>query len=320
MDYSNLKNIFRGNRYCSLNVAPMVDHRPKNETYDHNQKSASLFLPLILINIFNTAGPVFGEASNYDPHLRKSIDSLLKESLKLTNICSGKGKRYTLYPELKHYYGVRYEKNSFLIAAGIGLVSKFEFFPSAHVAFQLTLKETDTGKVVSTRYISENYLFNPTDPGLNINTSAFGPGAEILKATTRVPTIALHRLLTRLPYELETMLAQDHDIKVDQDSDPESFMLVRLTKEYDFNEIVIIEIKTGRILFNKITRRIFPIMSKPNEWVVAPVSVKTRRWLNKNDYHNLLNILNKFYKVSFKGNLTAATFSGVRDPKPDPVK
>ncbi|ETR67808.1 MAG: hypothetical protein OMM_11186, partial [Candidatus Magnetoglobus multicellularis str. Araruama] len=92
---------------------------------------------------------------------------------------------------------------------------------------------------------------------------------------------------------------------------PKTFMIVRLTKEYDFQEEMIIDYDTGLVISDTIVPRATAIISKPNEWVVPPYS-ESGHWLSSEEYGYYIDILKLKYKVKFKDNITCANFYGIK--------
>jgi len=117
--------------------------------------------------------------------------------------------------------------------------------------------------------------------------------------------------MEKLPYIVDQMLANEPEALLPDDLNLETFTVLRLTGEYDFQEEMTIEYETGRILGDVIVRQALPVISKPNEWVVSPLS-KDGHWLSDAQYQKLIEKLKEKYDVVYSKNLTAANFYGVR--------
>ena len=298
-------------RNCRIKVAAVEDGRSKVETTKTKQSNIVYMVPLIIWNQSAVAGPEYAEPVSYDADLIPNLQKLMTSIINSSGLCDDRGKTYLLQTKLVHYYGVSYIKASGFSMLLSNNFKKHEFFPTGHVTFQLTLIEEETSMVIDTQYVSESYLFNEFDPDLAVAHAIYLPTPDIIDNKSLVALVALKRLMEKLPYIVDQMLANEQAVQIQDDSNIETFTVLRLTSEYDFQEEMTVEYETGRIIRDVIVRRALPVISKPDEWVVSPLS-KSGHWLSDEQYQKLIEKLKEKYNVVYLKNLTAADFYGVR--------
>ena len=306
-------------RPCSIDIAPLVDLRPEEETTKPNQVKPHHFVPAILWWQWGNAGPMFAKPEYYDHDLLTSMRALMETTLDESGVFAAQGPKYVLKARLHHYYGVGYQKEMAIVSAGAAMADHY-FFPTGHVGMELTLVEESSGREVATRYVSEAFLFAPDILGADTRHTAYGMSSNSLTDNrTLMATVALRRLMLRLPLIVDQMVAQEPAAALPMAMSPSQFVVERVTDEYDFVERMTIEYATGRVLRDEITRRKAPLVSKAGEWVVSPVA-ESGHWMSQQQYDDLLEVLARRYKVEIDDNLSAARFSGQRDDPVEPVE
>lgn len=296
-------------RACSIQVDAVADNRPVMETKNFDQTKFQHFVPLLIWNQWAMAGPVYGNAEYYDERddLPSTLKLLMENVINDSRLCSNSEKRYMLKPELLHYYGVYYSKELAVATMGASVIVNFDFFPTGFVGLKLTLIDEESSKVIGTRYLSNSFLFNNNERSLSAEHNAYG--TEYTHSNkVNVPIIALKNMMRELPYMLDKMIAESQNGQGFDVSQIKTFTIVRLTKEYDFQEEAVVEFDTGRIVRNTVTRRTTPIISRPGEWVVLPVN--NGHWLGSEEYSAMIEHLKHKYVVDFSDNLSAANFYG----------
>ena len=303
-------------RGVHISVAPVVDRRPKMEVVSTNQTAPRYVVPVIIWNQWSTAGPVFGHPTHYGPNLIPGLRSLIHTTLRRGGLQSEGGQRYSLQAELHHFYGVNYNKKWFLFTPWSASSLIYSFFPLGYVGLSLRLVDP-SGKVVGARYLTESFLFNPFARRLTTRHSAYGPGVNIVDNRSMVPMIALQLMMNKLPAVVDQMLAERGASGAKDPTGHKTFKLIRLTREYDFQQEMVVEVESGRIISNKMVRRRIPILSRPGEWVVAPIA-PSGRFMGSKEYARFVERIKQKYDVVFGSNLSAATFRGVRGATPRP--
>jgi hypothetical protein len=283
----------------------------------------------------------------YAVDLTSDLGALLGTVLDEADICSGDGPRLTVRPTLRHYFGLAYEKSFGFATYGGGSFVQYGFWPVGQATLELELLDGD--RVLGSTVIDERYLFNPEDPGMSTaHTAVAGATHSIIEARKIVPRAALQRVLAEVPLAVDRMLAGVPGAQVEQvappepplaltptaatgdppqaviaepplalpadppagpGADPPSFLVIRLTREYDFQEELRIETATGRIISDRVVRRRFPVFSAPDEWVVAPVG-PDGHWLSDEAYRAMLARIEARYALDRTANGTAARFLG----------
>jgi len=294
---------------CQIEVDPIIDKRPLYETEELEHYKYRKIIPLLLFNYWDSAGPIFVNIENYDKDMKRNLQKLLTNTLQKSNICSeNSDNKYLLKPELIHFYSVSYYKYStFLTVAAVD--TTYSFFPTGFICLKLTLINKNTSEVISEKYLSNAFLFNPLDETLSINQNAHGL-KHSYENKIGVSIISLTRTMKMLPTIVDEMLSKE-SLLTETNKKNTLFTLVRLTKEYDFQEEIVVDYKTGQIISNEIVLRNIPIISKPNECVVAPY-LHSEHWLSFDEYRKLITKLQDKYDIRFNENITSANFYGVK--------
>lgn len=298
-------------RACTLSVDAVVDRRPAVEqTPDSDGSTPALryLVPLLLINFWETSGPRYANPELYAHDMLPDLKTLLGRTLDASGLCAGAGPGLSLRPTLQHYYGLSYEKTLGVAGFGGGTSSVYAFFPAAQVVVDLELLQN--GAVLDRVTLSERYLFNDRDVEMSTPAgTTSGSPLAIAQARTQAPKLALERLLLQVPDAVDRMLSRVPGATIPPAEG--SFLVVRLTREYDFQEEMRIETATGRIITDRVVRRRLPVLGAPGEWVVAPIDA-AGRWLDPSAYARLVAQLGGTYKVAFDTNLSVASFGGVK--------
>lgn len=293
----------------------IIDKRPLNETKKFNHVKIKLLIPLILYWNQISKGPLYANPKYYDQDLLQSLRYLLYsviDSSRIATITNDSIQaKYTVKTELMHYYGVGYiEKNlSWLLAS----YSQFKtsFYPTGHIALKITLIENPTKKVLSSKYLSESYLHNPDISGVPIEKVEHFWTLSDTDARTSIATKTLKRLLYKFPFEIDEMISNYEENEINKFDSIQHFTILRLTKEYDFLQEVKIDYSTGKILSDTTVFRYLPIISKPQEWIVSPIS-SDGHYMNNHQYLKFIEVLKRKYNVSIDRNLNAANFYGIK--------
>ena len=319
---------------CAIVVEPVEDKRVK-DVYNADWSMGAGFYVLLSSS---QEGPIFSKAETLTnmKGLGKAMQVVLDES----GLFSGKGKKYTLQTELMFFYGVsfyyRYAFDLYIVVH-----NTFRFAPTGYVGMKLTLMD-ENKNIVSERYVDKSFLLNlqvvsntnyaqigyeggyPEKVIVNEYLMAIPTGqraglADIAgyEAYTGVfsntldlmPLVCLKQIFEELPYTVAEMIA-DEDVGAITPLTLESFSVIRMTREYDFVEEVVVDYKTGDVVSAKMIRRTFPVCSKPDEWVVSPV--QKGYYLSASEYKEFVGALAKKYNVGFDKNLTAANFYGIK--------
>ncbi len=152
-------------RACSIQVDPVADNRPDVEIRKFDQTKIQHLVLLLIWNQWASAGPVYGNTEYYDERddLPSTLKLLMENVINDSGLCSNSGKRYILKPELLHYYGVMYNKESGNLFYGLFFISQtavdYDFFPTGFAGLKLTLIDEESSRVVGTRYLSNSFLF-----------------------------------------------------------------------------------------------------------------------------------------------------------------
>ncbi len=318
------ERVFAAPRSCQLSVAKVVDARPVHER-DPDERRQTAFQFMVPIGIWNEwahAGPVYGDSAWYaEGGLLPDLATTLSRTLDASGLCDGSGIQMSLVVTLRHFYGVSYHEEHNAIAAGAALLITQDFHPSAQVAMTLEVQDAE-GRTLTATDISESYLHNPDD----LDT---GDG-ESVAPLEGAALVAAHRLMSRVPYAVDRILA-DVDGLATTGAPGSTFVVTRLTPEYDFVEEMAIDRDSGRIIRNQVVPRTLPVFSRPGEWVVAPLGADGH-WMSASTYRRFVEDLDRDYRVAFGDNLSMATFRGKRpvappdpkvaaaasDPDPDP--
>lgn len=307
-------------RNCQIEIGGIEDRRPIEEVSHINNGRLQYYIPHIFVFPFYFigqfclaragAGPLYGNPEYYDSSLVQNLPLLMNDVLNKSGMYRKEGKKYLLKPELLHYYGVSYYTFSWMMALG---GNKSTFFPTGFVSLKLTLYDKETSKVIGVRYLSEAFLFNPADSMLSIaHTAEHGTGYDIAECNmSGVAIIALKRAMRKFPAIIDQILSNENEATVPTASTPKTFTVIRLTREYDFQEEMNIEYETGKILRDSIVDRSLPVFSRPDEWVVSPVT-EDGYWMSDEKYTGFINMLKQKYDVDFADNLSVAVFSGMR--------
>lgn len=294
----------------SVQVGPIVDRRPIYETEDFDQSGFRYFVPALIWWQWSTAGPIFANPKHYDLDLLSSLRGLMSDVINRSSLGSPNASvKYILKPELLHFYGVGYTKGMFIATMGAAAMNKFQFYPAGYVSLKLTLLDASTKKPVAIRYLSDTFLFNPVEPTLGTGHSAQGGmGMAIINNKSQVAILALKNAMQQLPETIGSMLA-DVGPGRGESAEPTHFMLVRLTDEYDFQEELVVEIASGRIVRNTLEKRTSPIASRPGEWIVSPIAADGH-YMSAAEYVTFIEGLKTNYNIEFQGNLSAARYLG----------
>jgi len=267
-------------------------------------------VPFILFNFYGKSGASFINSHKIDPEVKTNFKALVKDTLVKSNIINGKGKKYTLKINVLHFYGVNYSKRGGFIGAGAYMIEEFTFYPAGYVNLELLLIDNATKKVLGKRYISNAYLLNPKHPKLKYakgHSAYSGISQSIDQQKIDVAVIALSRVMDELPTAIDQMLSQQRNLQLGY-VNTNTFTLARMTKEYDYVELMTVNTRTGQILKKEIVKRNFPIVSKPNEWFVLPMA--DGHWLSKRKYKQLIRAVGRRYRLNTKDNLNVALFKG----------
>jgi hypothetical protein len=304
-------------RPCNIEVDPVIDSRPVEETEKTNQIKFQYFIPAVIWWQWSLAGPSYADPKSYDSSLIPNLRGLIDNVLKKNNLCDpGASRQFVLIPELQHYYGVSYEKSMAFASTGGAFFKDFIFFPTGYVSLKLTLKDKQTGTIVGTRLLSETFLFNPADTALSLSETAIEQRNYRQNNKSRSATVALRKVMTRLPGILDEMLTEAGIGGMKLSS--QTFTVWRLTREYDFIEKMVLETGNGRIVSDELVFRRWPIISKPDEWIVAPID-DNGHWLSIDEYASLITKLQDRYTIEFGSNLSAALFKGLRSGSQAPA-
>lgn len=287
-------------RDCNIELKPTIDKRPSEGKTVTDYSKFTAFVPALIYFYAAKEGPIYAETKYYDSTLLESIDYLLKEQVARSNLSSGSGKTYTIQPELLHYYGVGYAKAYSQAIGKSSSSNTYAFFPTGYVAIKLSLLD-ENGKSIRSQVIQRTYLFNDKD--------------ELHKVfpnnSTYIATKALTGVLKQFPQALDVLMSGDGSLPAEALSD-DTFIITRLTKEYEYLEEVVIERSTQRILSTNMVERTAPIYSRPDEWVVAPYT-QSGHWMNSQEYSKLLEKLKEQYDVGYGENISVASFYGVKE-------
>jgi len=311
--FPETRNTFKTLRNVQIVFDSIIDKRP---TYEIKGKSfAGLYylIPLIIFDSWSSSNSSYTSGENYDISLIPSLTELMQNVLLKSNVYSTNNapKKYFLKTELLHYYAFHYTKSStwciWIIYPVSTTNNDYYFFPTGFVSMKLTLTDSETMKPVSTRYISNGFMFNPNAEGLSNDNTAYGISQDKTEQCVQVASLALKDLMVSLPDVIDEMLAEQGNLTSNLEIN--TFKLIRLTNDYNFQEEVLVEYETGNILKSEVVKRKTPILSKPDEWIVAPVN-DDGRYLSNAQYNDLIITLQQKYDVSFGSNLSAANFYG----------
>jgi hypothetical protein len=299
---------FGGPRPCTLNVQPVEDRRPEVERSggEGGKPRFKYFVPALLWWQWAMAGPRVGQPELYAVDFLPDLNAVMKATMERSGVCAGGGPVASLKTSLRHYVGLSYQKVEQIVSYGAAAAVSYDFFPVAHVAMDFELATADG--IVERFTLDGRYLFNPTDPGMSTKQPGV-PGGTLPPAVSRqlAPRVALERMLAQLPDRVDRALAGLGGAEAPAAND--TFLVARLTREYDFVEEMVVETDTGRIVTDRVVRRRLPVLGAPDEWVVVPVD-GNGRWLTNEGYATLVNRLRRNYQVEFDGNVSAAKFGG----------
>ncbi len=283
-------------------IDKVSDLRPK-KYQGKKQHTQKLALPLLLYYHFEDAGPVFEMDQNIDVQLQASLNSVVKQTLKASGMAASSGRTYALAIEIINLYSVNYTKNSMLFMSGSGSNMSCNFYPTGHMALRLRLHDLAKKDKYCYRVISSSHLYNPKhEMAKDVKT--------IQKARVVTAQVAVRETLTKLPMFLDSMVADLSGNGTQTTSAPKTFKIVRMTREYDFQEEVEVDYKTGTIVDAKIVKRKNPVVSAPNVWYLS--RIRDGRWLGNTAYESLVSMIGKKYTVSQKINMNVALFKGIK--------
>jgi hypothetical protein len=301
---------FKSTRPCSITIDPIKDRRPLYETKNTSQEKTSYFWTILLWWQWASAGPRFCDTINYDSSLTTNMQLLMKDVIGQSNLASGQGPEYVIKPELLHYYGVSYTKNFFCASVGAAASVNYTFFPTGFMMMNVDVVEKNSGKLVGSRLLSGTFLFNPDDTGTSLSHTAQAGWTGSGFSSSRVAAVSLRKIMERLPLTVDQILSGQVPV-TDTTQVPKSFTIIRLTSEYEFEERIVIEYETGRIIKDAITKRQLPIISRPDEWIVSPLD-PTGHWMTPEQYKKYIDVLKQKYSgIVFKDNLNAAVFASM---------
>ncbi len=289
------------------NVLPIIDKRPEIEK-GGTEKSYSVFIPLLIYFQFGCAKNEYCKEKFFDDNLLPNLQELTSRVLNGTQQ-SNKTESATLDVEIEllHYYGHHYEKNMFLTGAGFF----YTFFPDGFVSMKIKLLKNN--EIIDSCLVNSSFLFSPFLDGTSLEHTAFSGirTKDLVNNYSLTANYALKKLMTELSGRVAEMASglQNGNNMPDEIDD---FLVIRLTKEYNYYEEACIDYPTGEILSDTIKYRKIPIISKPDEWIVAPYTSKGK-WIGKEGYKDLVEKLGDRYDVSFVDNLNAANFYGTRE-------
>lgn len=300
-------------RACKIAVMDVTDARPVGEVTELNHRELRYLVPLLLINLWSGAGPVYLDLDLYaDQSIKQGVEGLLQRVVDQSGVFSGQGKTYDLSVRINHLYSVSYSKYAYLIGFGGSSIEKYKFFPCGHVELAVTLKDRQTGAVVGETLLTRSFLFNQKHPQLSCaHTAEQGVIAEE-ENRKGVLTIALRSAMIDLVTKLDQMVAADLP-GPEVCAPPDVFRVMRLTDEYDFCEEMAIESATGLILFNRMRPYSGPVVSRPGDWIVSPRDERGL-WMAPAQYRKVVGLLSTNFNVGFDGNQDAAFFRGWHPP------
>jgi hypothetical protein len=305
---------FKTPRACTITVGAVQDARPDVERVEGAEgttPSMRYFLPLLLWFQWETSGPRYTRPDLYAGNLLQDLQTVIGRTIDESALCAGGGPNFELTPTLHHYSGLSYEKSMAFVSYGGGAFIQYAHFPVGQVELEMVLSRE--GQRVGALRLGERYLFNPGDRGNSTSHAAVGGAAPAIDQGRKIaPRIALERLLMQVPDGLDRVLAEQPGAVVREATG--SFLVVRLTREYDFQEEMLIETATGRIITDQVVRRRLPVLGSPGEWVVAPLDA-AGRWMSAAEYRAFVAQLARRYRLVFEGNLTAARFEGMKGGK-----
>lgn len=310
---------------CMLEVAPVVDDRPRFEQRGHRGEFVRLsyLLPFVFVTGWQSAGPRYAPPRQVTRELHTHLSRLVSTTLNQSEVCSGSdGPTVRIEPRVTHLYGMSYVRDGgTFIVIPIDEGVDISFWHSARqdmwptVQVDLTLEVFLDGRSIGSDTVRERFLF---DPGQHLPLWMQVEGAEtaVTVALDRAIPTAVSRALSRAPLAVDRRLAEHLPRRLDHSR----FVALRLTDRYDFVERMVIETATGRILHDAVERRVHPITSRPGEWVVAPLAADGRH-LGRKAYEALLTELrDRGYRVEWGQNLSAAQFlGGGPDPGAPPL-
>ena len=117
--------------------------------------------------------------------------------------------------------------------------------------------------------------------------------------------VVLRDFLRTIPVILDEIVADDAPLP--NDVPPTTFRIVRMLKDYRYEESAEIDIDSGKVLSDAISQRVFPIVSAPDQWVVLPVAKD--HWMSDADYAALVQRLSKRFNLDTTTNLNVAIFN-----------
>jgi len=305
---------YKTTRNVQVQIDSIIDKRPLYELRGKTFEGIYYIIPLVILDFWSSANSTYTPSKRYDETLLPSMNDLMKNILTKSNISSNNNasKQYILKTELLHYYAFHFEKSNtsviYFLVYYWAKSKAYYYFPTGFASLKLTLIDKSTMNPVSTRYISNGFLFNEASEGLSTEQTAEGGLTQNKdEQCVIVATTALKGLMSRIPDAIDEMLSEQDNLSLN--SSINTFKLIRLTNDYNFQEEVLVEYETGNILKSEIIKRKSPIISKPNEWIVAPVNDEGH-YLSSTQYNKMISMLQQKYDVKFESNLSAANFYG----------
>lgn len=299
---------------CTLDVRPLVDERPLFERKGTRGEFVRLtsLVPLLFYTDWQAAGPRYVPPRQVTRELGAHLSRQLESTLHDAGVCRGPGPAFGIQPRVTHGYSVSWIRDGFTLLVvpiaddvdvSLWMSHREDMWPTAHLS--LTLDVFEGERFIGSETIDERYLFEPGDH-LTLWEQVAGAEPAVTVALDQALATVVTRALARAPHAVDRILSG----RMPRPRRTERFVLLRLTDEVEFVERIEVDTATGRILSNDVRRRVLPIMSRPGEWIVAPLGADGR-FLDASSYDALLRTMSDYgYQVAWGSNLSAARFVG----------
>ncbi|MBK8010423.1 MAG: hypothetical protein IPK13_03685 [Deltaproteobacteria bacterium] len=301
-------------RQCKLLVEDPVDARPTLEKEGNPSEHVIFLLPLVPIwwqqdvEAIRYQLPATAPSQSVTRGIKDAIRRIIEESGTCTLTEDPSVADLVLSTQIEHLFAANYERRAILYSILAVISGAVTAFPTAQVAVTCALRRGTTQETISTWSLDEKVIFDPALQGSQIgDVAAFrGPGRETNRA--RVIEEALRRLFGTFGPVLDREIVSAGFNEV-FGAPSDTFIILRQLEDYHLAEHAIVDATTGRVELSAITPRLFPVVGRPNEWVVSPYQP---HYMDVVAYRDLVQKLSDRFDVRFDGNVTAARFYGLR--------
>ena len=241
-------------RDVTVHVLPVMDSRPKIERKGGTRVRLKYFIYFVLYAQWASVGPKYESNLHALPDFQSELELLTSNVLSKSNVCRvGEGDgQIDVEMEVLHCYGVSFVETWHLWLLGQSLHAYYRFFPTGCVICRVTLRDSASGEVIGDRLLDSSFLFSTPRPAPPKEGEAQIVKQDVSMSvrqwrenSLQVTLSALRRMAEQMPYLVDEVLADWESDHSTSSSDVREFTVYRLTREYDFQEEVVIEYETG---------------------------------------------------------------------------